>query len=68
MKILLNDQIEIIAIEAFLKPPLTGKKVVIHQDNYFWCLKKGNALTAWIALDDIDESNGCLKYYSKSNN
>jgi ectoine hydroxylase-related dioxygenase (phytanoyl-CoA dioxygenase family) len=67
VKELLNDDIEIMAIEAFLKPENDGKKVVAHQDNYLWCLEKGNALTAWIALDYIDESNGGLEYISESN-
>jgi phytanoyl-CoA hydroxylase len=63
---LLQSEVEIIAIEAFLKPAGYGKAVVIHQDNYLWCLEKGDALTIWIALDDIDEVNGGLKYYNGS--
>lgn len=66
VKNLLKDEVEIIAIEAFLKPANTGKKVVVHQDNYLWCLENDNALTVWIALDEIDETNGGLRYYSKS--
>lgn len=63
---ILNDEVEIIAIESFLKPARDGKPVVIHQDNYLWCLEKGNAFTLWIALDDVDKENGGLRYYSGS--
>ena len=66
VKELLNDDIEIMVIEAFLKPDNDGKKVVPHQDNYLWCLDKGNALTAWIALVDIEQTNGGLEYVSSS--
>jgi hypothetical protein len=55
------------AIQAFLKTDNDGKKVIANQANYLCCLEKGNALMAWIALDDIDESNGGLEYISESN-
>jgi len=66
-KELLNEEdIEIMAIEAFLKPSGVGMASPIHQDNYLWCLEKPNALTCWVALDEIDGSNGGLKLYPGS--
>lgn len=66
VKEMLNSEVEIMAIEAFLKPAGTGMYVPIHQDNNLWCLKHGNALTAWIALDKINDKNGGLKLYENS--
>lgn len=66
-KELLNEEdIEIMAIEAFLKPAGVGMESPIHQDNYLWCLEKPNALTCWVALDEIDGDNGGLKLYPGS--
>jgi phytanoyl-CoA hydroxylase len=37
-----------------------------HQDNFYWCLKQGRALTIWISLDGSDYSNGGIRYFSGS--
>jgi len=63
---LIEDDVEIVAAEAFLKPANDGMLSPIHQDNNLWCLKKGNAFTAWIALDNINNKNGGLKLFKKS--
>ena len=66
-KDLLNEEdIEVTGIEAFLKPAGVGMESPIHQDNYLWCLEKPNALTCWVALDEIDGNNGGLKLYPGS--
>jgi len=57
---LMTDQI-------FMKPPRFGSAKPYHQDNaYFRCHPDDEGLTAWIALDDVDESNGCLRYIDGS--
>ena len=63
---LLDDEVEIVVAEAFLKPPGEGMPSPNHQDNNLWCLEKGDAFTCWIALDDIDEKNGGLKLWKRS--
>jgi phytanoyl-CoA hydroxylase len=61
-----EKEVEIKVSEAFLKPAGEGMESPIHQDNNLWCLKKGDAFTAWIALDEIDENNGGLKIFKES--
>lgn len=46
----------------FNKPPLTGHITPPHQDNFYFCLRPPNALTMWLALDRVNEENGCLRY------
>lgn len=58
--LLVTDQI-------FMKPPRFGTAKAYHQDNgYFLCDPGGEVITAWIALDDVDEENGCLRYIDSS--
>lgn len=33
-----------------------------HQDYSYWPLASARGLTVWVALDDADEANGCLRY------
>lgn len=48
--------------EWFNKPPGTEAPTPPHQDNYYFNLKPPNVLTVWVALDHVDEENGCLRY------
>lgn len=58
--LLLTDQV-------FMKPPRHGSAKPYHQDNaYFRIHPADQAITAWIALDDVDVANGCLRYISGS--
>jgi len=53
--------------QIFMKPPKHGSAKPYHQDNaYFQCFPDGHVITAWVALDDVDESNGCLRYIDGS--
>ena len=65
-KYLLNSKEEYMASELFAKPAQKGLPSPIHQDNFYWCVKGGNALTVWIALDDVSSANGGIQYYNKS--
>jgi len=52
---LFHDQIQ-------YKPAGTGGVNMWHQDAPYWpILTGGRQITAWIALDDADESNGCMQ-------
>ena len=33
-----------------------------HQDNFYFCFANPHCLTIWVALDNVDESNGCMMY------
>ncbi|MEM7125366.1 MAG: phytanoyl-CoA dioxygenase family protein [Chloroflexota bacterium] len=53
--------------QIFMKPPHFGSAKPYHQDNfYFQCQPADHVITAWIALDDVDEANGCLRYIDGS--
>jgi phytanoyl-CoA hydroxylase len=64
---LLGKPALLVADQIFMKPPRIGSGKPWHQDNaYFQCFPANEVLTAWIALDDADESNGCLHYIDGS--
>lgn len=48
--------------EWFNKPPGVDHPTPPHQDNYYFNLKPPNVVTIWLALDDVDDENGCLRY------
>lgn len=53
--------------QIFFKPPRHGTPKAYHQDNaYFLMHPDDHVVTAWIAMDDVDEANGCLRYIDGS--
>ncbi len=52
--------------EWFNKPPGAAHVTPPHQDNYYFCLTPARVLTVWLALDDVDAENGCLRYVAGS--
>jgi phytanoyl-CoA hydroxylase len=52
--------------EWFNKPPGTVHVTPPHQDNYYFNLKPPHVLTIWMALDAVDDENGCLRYVAGS--
>jgi len=50
----------------FCKMPLDGKAVAWHQDASYWPLSPSKALTVWLAIDDADEENACMKFVAGS--
>lgn len=64
---LIGEPVSIFFSQVFMKPPGIGGPKPIHQDNfYFRPSDPDAALTAWIALDEATEENGCL-FYSVNN-
>jgi phytanoyl-CoA hydroxylase len=53
-------------VEWFNKPPKIGKPTPPHQDGFYFMLEPNEALTFWLALDPVNEENGCLRYVSGS--
>jgi phytanoyl-CoA hydroxylase len=49
-------------MEYFNKPPGIGKQTPPHQDGYYFKVAPPQAVTGWLALEDVDEENGCLNY------
>lgn len=50
----------------FCKMPKDGMAVAWHQDASYWPLSPSKALTVWLAIDDADEENACMKFISGS--
>jgi phytanoyl-CoA hydroxylase len=48
--------------EWFNKPPRVDHPTPPHQDNYYFNLQPPNVVTIWLALDAVDDENGCLRY------
>lgn len=59
---LLGEEANANGAEWFNKPPGTNHITPPHQDNYYFCLRPPQVLTMWMALDPVDEENGCLRY------
>jgi hypothetical protein len=50
----------------FCKMPGDGKAVAWHQDASYWPLSPSKAVTIWLAIDDADCSNGCMRFLAGS--
>ena len=49
-------------LQYFNKPPGRNQATPPHQDGQYFMLKPCHAVTLWLALDDTDEENGCVRY------
>jgi ectoine hydroxylase-related dioxygenase (phytanoyl-CoA dioxygenase family) len=56
---LFNDQV-------LIKMPGDSKPTPWHQDLTYWPMNEPGALSIWIALDDVDENNGCMMFVPES--
>lgn len=61
-EMLLGESAEALEPEWFNTPPGTSHPTPPHQDNYYFNLQPANVLTVWLALDPVDDDNGCLRY------
>ena len=50
----------------FCKMPHDGKAVAWHQDASYWPLSPSKAVTVWLAIDDADQENACMKFVAGS--
>ena len=54
-------------VDFFRKEPRTKNYVAWHQDIAFWGMgQTDHEVTAWIALSDVTEENGCMRYVAGS--
>ena len=51
----------------FSKAPQTGRATPWHQDGEYWPIRPLATATVWIAIDESNEDNGCLKILTGSN-
>lgn len=57
-----GEEASIVDPQWFNKPPGTNHPTPPHQDNYYQNLKPCVSGTIWVALERVDEENGCLNY------
>ena len=50
----------------FCKLPGDGKRVAWHQDASYWPLTPSKAVTCWLAIDDADTENACMRFLAGS--
>lgn len=65
-EVLLGEKVIGKNLEYFNKPPRIGKPTPPHQDGYYFMLNPPQAITMWMALEDADEENGCVRYIQGS--
>ena len=51
----------------FAKPAKIGTRTPWHQDGEYWPIRPLATATVWIAIDESNEDNGCLKILTGSN-
>ena len=46
----------------FCKMPRDGKRVSWHQDASYWPMSPSKTVTVWLAIDDADTQNACMRF------
>lgn len=49
-------------MQYFNKPAKIGAPTPPHQDGYYWMITPCEGCTMWLALETVDEANGCVRY------
>ena len=65
-ELLLDDKVVGRNMQYFNKPPRIGQPTPPHQDGYYFMLDPNEAVTMWLALENVDEENGCVRYIKGS--
>ena len=52
--------------QFFCKMPGDNKIIAWHQDASFWPLSPSKTVTAWLAIDDADQENACMRFVAGS--
>lgn len=63
---LLGPNIICWATHYFCKLPGDPKGVSWHQDCSYWPLTPSKTVTVWLAIDDVDRENGCMRVIPRS--
>jgi len=59
---ILGEPVRLYGSQVFAKPALVGTAVPKHQDMPYWPFAPDDMLSAWVALDDSTEENGCVRF------
>ena len=63
---LLGPELIGLASHYFCKMPKDGTTVSWHQDASYWPLTPSKTATVWLAVDDADIDNGCMRFVAGS--
>jgi non-heme Fe2+,alpha-ketoglutarate-dependent halogenase len=66
VKDLLGEDVIAWGSHFFCKMPGDGKRVSWHQDSSYWPLTPSKAITVWLAIDDADVENACMRFIPAS--
>ena len=58
---LLGPDVVCWATHFFCKMPGDPRRISWHQDCSYWALSPSKTVTVWLAIDDVDEDNGCMQ-------
>jgi len=58
----LQEEVTPVNMQYFNKPAGIGQATPPHQDGYYFHLSPCRAVTGWLALEEVDEENGCIHY------
>ncbi len=61
-EVLVDGPVVLKNMQYFNQPPGVGQPTSPHQDGYYFMLDPCEAVTMWLALEDVDEENGCIRY------
>ena len=62
VKDILGDNVIGWGSHYFCKMPHDGKRVSWHQDASFWPMSPSKTVTVWLAIDDADIENACMRF------
>lgn len=63
----LGDAVIPMNMQFFNKPAGIGQPTPPHQDGHYFHLTPAEAVTGWLALETVDQENGCIHYVRSSN-
>ena len=59
---LIGPDIVLWGSQVFCKPARVGREVPWHQDGQYWPIRPLATCSVWLALDDVDAENGCMRF------
>ena len=62
VKDLLGEDVIAWGAHCLCKLPGDGKQIAWHQDASYWPLSPSRTVTAWLAIDDADKGNACMRF------
>lgn len=63
---LIGDKVKLHSIQFFMKYAKDNHATPLHQDNAYWCFKKGKGASFWIAINKVSKKNGGMYYLQGS--